>query len=354
MANVSTHKVYNGIDLFKLIAAVLVVLLHSIETNEWYSCEIKFVFTRFAVPFFFIASGFFFYKGLDNAEDKQRYFIRYEKNLLKIFIVWGVVIYSPVTITTYIQKYSGAGIISLILYILRRVIVIGPGPYWYLIALMWSVVFLYFCYIKRADWLIYSGIVIGLLLEILYACFQGIFEKFALFRCFFKMTYIIYSWEFNFIMYGIPFMGIGYLISKKNYMIDIKVSSIVWILSTIARIFEYNAPKIFPSNFWESNNISFAFIFQAIAFFMMAQSLKLPIKERLSLAIRQISSCIYFSHAIFLYNILNPVLKEFTNIAIYDAKYIFPKVVIVIMLCMLLFFVVKKINNKYLNVLING
>lgn len=53
------QKIYSGIDLFKLVAAVLIVVLHAIETTSWYSNEVKFVITRFAVPFFFIASGFF-------------------------------------------------------------------------------------------------------------------------------------------------------------------------------------------------------------------------------------------------------------------------------------------------------
>lgn len=66
-------QVYTGIDVFKLIAAVLVVLLHTVETSNYYACAIKEVFTRLAVPFFFIASGFFFQKGLEKAQSKVSY-----------------------------------------------------------------------------------------------------------------------------------------------------------------------------------------------------------------------------------------------------------------------------------------
>ena len=86
-------KIYSGIDLFKLIAAVLVVFLHVVETNSWYPNEIKYVFTRFAVPFFFITSGFFFFKGLEKSRDIKAYFIKYEKNLINIFMIWALVIY---------------------------------------------------------------------------------------------------------------------------------------------------------------------------------------------------------------------------------------------------------------------
>lgn len=348
------QKIYTGIDLFKLIAAILVVLLHSIETTAWYPNEIKFVFTRLAVPFFFIASGFFFQSGLEKSKDKKEFFLNYEKKILTIFIIVGVIIYSPVTIITYIQKYPEAGIFKMSFYIFRRVFLIGPGPYWYLLALMWSAAFLYLCNVKKWDWLVYGGIVIGLLLEIAYACFRGVLSSFTLFDYFFKVIYLVFSWEFNFIMFGIPFMGIGYLISKKKYKVNIKVSSGILVISTVARVFEYNFPKLILSSFWDFNNISFAFIAQAISFFFLAKEIDLPVGRSTSLKIRQISSCIYFSHAIFLYNVINPLLDMFTDIPTYDAICIFPKMVIVIALCLLLYVFIRKIDNKYLNVLING
>lgn len=55
-------KIYNGIDIVKLISAICIVLLHTIETTAWYPCEVKFVFTRFAVPFFLLLLVSFFTK----------------------------------------------------------------------------------------------------------------------------------------------------------------------------------------------------------------------------------------------------------------------------------------------------
>ena len=146
-----SRTIYNGLDVFKVIAAVFVVLLHAIETTDYFFCGIKFVFTRFAVPFFFITSGFFFYKGLSKAENKKAYFLKYEKNLLKIFFVWGVLIYSPITVITYLQEYPDVGITKFCFLLFRRIFVIGSGPYWYLIALIWATAFLYFCYSKKKD-----------------------------------------------------------------------------------------------------------------------------------------------------------------------------------------------------------
>ena len=351
---VSEKKVYNGLDVFKLIASILVIILHAIETNSWYPSEIKFVFTRLAVPFFFITSGFFFHQGINNATNKFDYFQKYEKKLMKLFFIWALLIYLPFEIISYVEKYPTASVGKLCLYLFRRIFVIGPGPYWYLIALMWSAAFLYFCNVKRKNGLIYSGIIIGLILEVLYACFRGVLQDNNIFNCIFSGIYFIYSWEFNFIMFGIPFMGIGYIISDKDYFCKTRNALVVLILATVGRIVEYNMSFLFPGEFWKENVLSIAFIVQAVAYFMLAQSIDLKIKRESSLCIRQLSSFIYFFHAIFLYEFLNPFLKSVGMKDVYADYLIFFKVLLTLFICVLIFYVIKKIDNRYLNILING
>ena len=82
--------------------------------------------------------------------------------------------------------------------------------------------------------------------------------------------------------------------------------------------------------------------------------MNLAISKKESLTIRQLSSFIYFSHVILLYNILNPLLSNYTDLPIYEPYMILPKLIIVIVVCVGLFWSIKKIKNKYLNVLING
>lgn len=351
--NIESRKLYSGIDLFKLIAAVLVVLLHTIETTGWYSNEVKFVFTRLAVPFFFIASGFFFYNGLSKSNNKKTYLFKYEKNIFKIFAIYALVLYLPFTIVSYIQNNPNAGFMKIVLLLVRRVLVIGPGPYWYLVALIWSTIFLYICHGKK-DFLLKAAIVIGLLLNICYSCFQGILSQFHIFRMFFKLVYFVYSWEYNFFMFGIPFAGIGFLIAKKKLSWSKEISIFILVISTVLRIAEYNMQLLFPGKFWETNSLSVAFILQAVAFFMLAKTLELNWKSKTSLSIRQLSSWIYFTHVIILYNILNPILSRYTNIPLYSGVMILPKLLIVLMICLFLFVIIKKIDNRYLNILING
>ena len=352
--NNKNAQVFTGIDVFKLMAAVMIVLLHTIETTNYYACLIKEVFTRFAVPFFFIASGFFLYNGLERSANKKEYFWKYEKNILIIFGVWAIAIYSPFVIYEYLVNNKGESAIKIVAMLIRRIFVIGPGRYWYLVALLWSAAFIYFCYRKNNDKILFVGISIGFITQIAYSCFRGVLSEIILFDYFFKVVYGIFSWEYNFFMYGIPFMGIGYLLNKKSVSINSRTAGILLITCTILSAIEYSLPKIWPSAFWEGNRIFIAFIGQAIAYFMLAKNMNFNISKSKSLTVRQLSSFIYFSHVILLYNILNPLLSKYTEWPIYEPVMILPKLIIILTVCLGLFWPIKKINNKYLNILING
>ena len=354
MSELSTEKkIYSGIDICKLIASILVVLLHSVETTAWIPCEIKYVCTRFAVPFFFIASGFFYFIGLKRSQDSKQYFINYEKNLLLFLVVWSM-IYLPFEIKAYIQNNPGAGWLKITFLLFRRFLVIGAGPYWYLLALIISAAVIFLIYQSKKEWILIIWICLGLLLEFVYSSLNGILSGFFLYDYFYKAIYFVFSWEFNFIMYGVPFMGIGLLISKHNLRLSFRKAITIFILATLVRVLEYQMPRLIPSVFWEHNQISLAFIVQAIAFFMLAKEWQINISKQRSLTIRQLSSFIYFLHAIVLYEVLNPLLTRFTDWPIYEGWFIPIKLSMVLIPCILLFMVIKKINNKYLNVLING
>ena len=348
-----SKKQYSGIDIGKLICAVLVVVLHAVETSSFFPCEIKFVFTRFAVPFFFMCSGFFFERGISRAEDEKKYFIRYEKHLLIIFAIWTA-LYFPFTLASYIQNNPGASVIKITLLLIRRMFVIGAGPFWYLLAMILSVPFLYFCKKRDSNKLLVFATVMGLLLALLYTCFQGALSQFTLYQYYRNAVYVVFSWENNFIMYGIPFMGIGYLISKCNVNVTVRVSATALVVTTLLRFFEFNLPVIFPGVFWENNDLSVAFIFQAIAFFLLMKEISPGIKQSTSLTIRSLSATIYYTHVFFLYELLNPVLLEYTSLPVYADWMIAPKVFAVLLLCTAFYITVRAINNKKLNILING
>lgn len=346
-------KTYRGIDVCKLLCAILVVVLHAIESSSWYANEVKFVFTRFAVPFFFIASGFFFTLRLEHAEDKKKYFIHYEKRIIITYFIWACVIYLPFEIMSYISNNPESSFLKIVLLLVRRYLFIGPGPYWYLLALFLSIAFLFFCQAHKLDKLLIFFSIFGMTVEIAYTGFRDVLSQYSIFNLAFKGIYFLFSFEFNFIMFGIPFVSVGYYIAQNNITWAKGKSVIIFLIATVGRFIEYNLPILNRDP--NGAQFSVCFIFQAIALFLLAKEVHCKsLKTDVFRTIRQLSSTIYFIHSIILYEILNPIITSLTKLPVYADWMIAPKVIITLVLSCLFYYAIRKIDNRHLNYLING
>lgn len=90
----------NGIDLVKGFAIFAVVLLHTIPfqlDNPALSEDGRIVrqlllqMSRFAVPFFLVAAGYFFSRGVSSTDELWRRWKKYMFRLLPIIIVWSLI-----------------------------------------------------------------------------------------------------------------------------------------------------------------------------------------------------------------------------------------------------------------------
>lgn len=81
-----THPVYRSVDVFKFVAAILVVAIHS--KPFIFSTDLDYYFTclcRTAVPFFFVSTGYFFFL-------KEKPNIRkYTRRLSTLYVLWFVI-----------------------------------------------------------------------------------------------------------------------------------------------------------------------------------------------------------------------------------------------------------------------
>lgn len=87
--NVKQHN--NSIDMFRLIAAIMVVQVHTdvfANLNEPLRYFFINIFPRVAVPFFFVVSGYF-YIGKLMAGKKP--FFHYIANILSVYILWSAI-----------------------------------------------------------------------------------------------------------------------------------------------------------------------------------------------------------------------------------------------------------------------
>lgn len=335
-------KNFVGIDLFKLIAAILIVILHSIG-NYLGKAGILFIsnICCIAVPFFFIVSGYFFGRGLQQKTNNERknYFKKYEKKLIKMYIVWSL-IGIPFMVRAYLNIY-GNNYSYIFLLMIRNIFFTGTfGIYWYILAMIGGSILIYYFSSKNRLKLMYILSFIFFIFGVLYSGFQGMAENNIVLSCLFKLTWIIFACERNFLMVGWFYMGIGYYFSTHKININLQKSIILFILFTI---FKFSESYLNSLSLMNGNKICIFQSLQAIAFFLIALNLKLNFMEGYSKIMRELSSTIYFTHFLFI-DILNPsqtgnTIKTFIE---------------VIILCLMFYFIVKKINNKKLNIFINA
>lgn len=141
---------FSGVDFTKFIMAIFVVAIHTnpfIGINNIFT-QIWDLVIRFAVPYFFIASGFFLFLKLNKEQSKSgklKQLIAYLRRIIKLYAYWTL-IFLPITIWKFVNnEYS---FYDDILLFIRGVFFIGENfyswPLWYLLSMIYSLIFIYF------------------------------------------------------------------------------------------------------------------------------------------------------------------------------------------------------------------
>ena len=139
-------KTYNAIDLTKFLCSILVVMIHIMPLGEYsnssivngFNFVIKNYLARIAVPFFFVASGFFLYSKTTLSNFDVKFTKKYVLKLLKLYVIWTV-IYLPLIIKGIVGNKDGIfyGVLSFI----KNFIFTGSFvQLWYLPATMFAVI----------------------------------------------------------------------------------------------------------------------------------------------------------------------------------------------------------------------
>lgn len=93
-----------AVDLFRVLAALLVITIHTAPLSS-FDADLDFFLTRVlartAVPFFFLASGFFLLPGLQTA--------RLKKFLKKALLLYGAATFVYLPVNLYAGNFNGFG-----------------------------------------------------------------------------------------------------------------------------------------------------------------------------------------------------------------------------------------------------
>jgi serine/alanine racemase len=139
---------YGGIDAVKLLAAFLVVAIHTgplLTYGDYPDFLLTGILARLAVPLFFMASGYLFFRKLKGHVRKDRRALR--KYGVRIAVLYGIAIVLYVPLNVYKGDFAAAGMTAGS--VIRDVAVDGTFYHlWYLPALWLGIHLVYFLHKK--------------------------------------------------------------------------------------------------------------------------------------------------------------------------------------------------------------
>lgn len=131
-------KEYAAVDLFKMVCAFLVMLIHTKPFEPVFLADAALgILTRFAVPFFFTAAGCFFYQKLsDHPEESAGILKGYLLRLFRFYAIWFLIF--------RVQDCVMSGCIRPLPFYVRQFFFTTDGsPLWFVPALIWAIILVY-------------------------------------------------------------------------------------------------------------------------------------------------------------------------------------------------------------------
>lgn len=274
------HTQYPGIDVTKFILCFFVIAIHS---------DINLYILAIAVPYFFIASGFFLGNTLNSANiyDNQGKIWRWVKKIAHIYITWSI-IYLPFAIYQFSEEHTPVWKAA-VLYV-RNFLLVGENylswHLWYLLGCIVGGSIIYFWIKKKWNWNILFVIsfvlfLIGKAIPYIDSHMSGTPLSTAV-----DVYYLIFNTTRNGIFIGLFYMMTGLIIST----FAIPRGSGYWILFLSVLLFL--SAGILTKSQW--------FIpFIATSIFLFSASINVEDRSQFK-TMRKQSTVIYLTHMLFI------------------------------------------------------
>ena len=255
----------SGIDIVKLFMALVVVMIHTAGKD--------YDVLKVAVPYFFIASGFFFFKKWgreDGLKSNYKWLVR----ISLMYIIWTI-IYLPFTI--YGACQDGLSIGKSIIVFFRNFVFVGENylswPLWYLLASIWAGAI--FLLLRKLNIPVFVISIVSVLLFFL-AWMLDINQT--------HLHQVLFKVDDYRILSALCFMSIGGTTGLFIEKIPNKVKIIISLLIAAVSL-------LFAHWMWP---------LAAVAIFIFSESLQLPDKyATIAFKLRNISTLVFLLHMVF-------------------------------------------------------
>ncbi|MBE5106096.1 acyltransferase family protein [Bacillus thuringiensis] len=289
-------KQYAAIDITRVIAAILVIAVHT-DPLFHYSQDGNYflvsVLARLAVPFFFVTSGFFFASKIrinHSLKEDLPQVIPVISRLIKLYVIWTL-IYFPLQM--YIWVKSGESWRYWLAYLQKAFFEGSYYTLWYLSALIFAMAFSFvlfkLCKPKVVLGITFMLFVCGTLLQSYFDIFQS--------KDFISWYYTLFLTTRNGLLFGSFFVSLGMYISYFKKNLPQKYNIGFFFLSFVLLTFEaFNVQHL---AFTKGNGMWFMLVPTVYFLFMTLLNINLE-AHFLYRNLRPLSFLMYVSHGIFL------------------------------------------------------
>lgn len=299
LSSEKAKKQYYGIDLMKFICAIFVVEIHVPplkDISPFFNYILGDYLGRLAVPFFFIASGYFLFRKTNYDYFDQRISFLYVRKILRIYLIWTFLYLIPM-IYYLIWRKRKQGILYGIINIVKTVLIRGYRHLWYLHAVIIAVLII--TILLKKKYKIQSILIIGMVLYLIGLLAQSWFgiirplEKNPFLWKSLKLIKKIIGTTRNGIFEGMLFLGIGMLFAYRNIIIKFSYAVIGFFISMILML----AEAIFVNYFHFCRLTDMYLFLVPSAFFLFYIMLHVKLKEKqIYIKLRKYSMFIYLIH----------------------------------------------------------
>jgi len=276
---------YGGIDRFRIIAALLIVGIHTYPLSS-VSAELNFgvinVFARIAVPFFLMITGCFMSPRLKPSIN----------SIKKTGLLYAIatLLYLPVSI--YAGYYSNGNILAAIA---KNIVFDGTFYHlWYLPASMIGVLLI--CALGRRFSLnvIFGFTVFLYVLGLLGDSYYGLTSEISFLKAAYGIGFRVFSYTRNGLFYAPVFLAMGAVTAKSERQITKRASIARFIVSMALMLAEGFILRRFG---YQRHDSMYIFLIPCMFFLFR---LTLAGKGKASPALRDISTWIYILHPLFI------------------------------------------------------
>lgn len=339
-------KRYHLVDLVKFIFSLFIIMIH-LSLFADVSVIANYVFSellgRLAVPFFFTASGYFFYISLmkdengkllrekKNLEVLKKYFIR----ILILYIIWSAIYMLWAVPMNYDSSFFSASVD----FILTSVIKCSYYHLWYVYALVFAYPILYL--------MLKAGLKVGIAITAVLYVLLIFVSSYSFLPMVSEISNFIWSMRtdlpMKIFLRAIPLMFVGVLVAYCGNKISKSKSFIFFVISFVCLGAESSA--LF---FFLNAGVSYL-VFTAptvFFFFNFIRQVDFHMNDTASLYLRNMSTLVYCLHAVFI-NMCDKFIPQLESTII---RYLIV-VAVSVFISLIIVFLSRKCKMKFLKYL---